>query len=97
MTTTPFPVTDVDDLAAAVAEFERRLPGWWWIIGSCSVSRDASCAPDRNGCDRALLSQRLFDNGFHCDDLEGSPASSLRDVMEQALAARERAMQEGVA
>lgn len=85
-------MTDAQDLAAAIAEFEKALPGWWWSVASCSVSRDASCAPDRAGRDAWLLKQRVFDNGFHCDDLEGTPASSLRDVMRQAISARTAAL-----
>lgn len=80
--------TDAEDLAAAIADFERLLPGWWWSVGTCSVSRDASCAPDRTGPDAHLLNDRLFDNGFHCDDREGSVAGSLRKVMRQALEAK---------
>lgn len=80
--------TDADDLAKAISEFERALPGWWWSVCSCSVSRDASCAPDRNGRDADLLASRDFDNGFHCDHSTGSAADALRDVMAQAIAAR---------
>ena len=77
------------DLANAIADFERALPGWWWSIGSCHVSRDASCGPDRVGPDAHLLSDRLFDEGFHAD-LRGDAtvADALRDVMRQALEAR---------
>lgn len=78
---------DIGDLEAAIAEFKAALPGWWFTVGSCSVSRDASCGPDRAHHDRAFLT--AFDAGFHCDDYEpGSTlAGSLRDVARQALEA----------
>jgi hypothetical protein len=37
--------TDGNDLFAAIQEFEAALPGWWWSIGSCGLTRDASCGP----------------------------------------------------
>ena len=30
------------DLQTAIMEFEKTLPGWWYTLGICSVSRDAS-------------------------------------------------------
>lgn len=75
-------------LAAAITEFEEKLPGWWWSIGSCSVSRDASCGPDRTGPDADLLQDREFDEGFHHDG-DGDIPKSLRIVMEWALRCRE--------
>ena len=86
--------TDTEELGKAIAEFEASLPGWWWSIGHCSVSRDASCAPDRAGADAQLLRERQFDEGFHCDDREGTLAGALRNVMQQALAARRAALGE---
>lgn len=76
------------DLAEVIASFERNLPGWWWSVCACSVSRDASCGPDRNGPDAHLLVDWRFDEGFHHDDREGTVADSLRVVMRQALAAK---------
>lgn len=73
------------ELAAAIAEFEQKLPGWWWSVGSCSVSRDASCGPDRQGPDARLLDIKEFDEGFHHDDREGTCADALRLVMNWAL------------
>jgi hypothetical protein len=56
---------------------------------SCGVSRDASCGPDylRN---EDQLELEVFDSGFHFDDIaDGSTvASSLRNVMRQAMEAR---------
>ena len=53
------------DLQTAIIEFEKALPGWWYSLGICSVSRDASCGPDITGPDAALLEIRQFDGGFH--------------------------------
>lgn len=86
--TPPQPVTDTGDLSAAIKEFEVALPGWWWSVCVCSLTRDASCGPDIAGPDYKLLNLKQFDQGFHCDDAEGTPASSLRDVMRQALEAK---------
>jgi hypothetical protein len=85
------PLTDIRDLSEAILEFEQRLPGWWWSVCVCSFSRDASCGPDIKGPDADLLDlgdNRRFDEGFHRDDKKGTLASSLRDVMEQALKAK---------
>src|SRR5678815_158185 len=57
------------DLQTAIIEFEKALPGWWYSLGICSVSRDASCGPDITGPDAALLKIRKFDSGYHCDCL----------------------------
>jgi hypothetical protein len=78
-------------LSEAVDLFEKRLPGWWWSVGNCSVSADASCGPDRAGPDAGLLEHRLFDGGFHCDARQpANVVDSLMDVMQQALDAKLR-------
>lgn len=78
---------DIGDLVEAIAEFRTALPGWWFTVGSCSLSRDASIGPDRAHCDRATLD--AFDIGFHVDDeTPGSTlATALRTVTAQAVAA----------
>lgn len=86
--TPPQPVTDTDDLSSAIREFEAALPGWWWSVCVCSLTRDSSCGPDMAGPDAHLLTREEFDHGFHCDDDGGTLASSLREVMRQALAAK---------
>lgn len=82
--------TDTEDFAAAVAEFELRLPGFWWSVGQCSVGAHASCAVDGNGDQKHLIEGITagdpFDSGFYVDTRGGSPADALRGVMEQALA-----------
>ena len=83
-------VNEHEDLARAIAEFETSLPGWWWSVGKCSISLDASCGPDRAGPDADLLKIREFDDGFHHDGLT-SVADSLRAVTTWALQAKMRA------
>ena len=85
------------DLQAAIIEFEKALPGWWYSLGICSVSRDASCGPDPNGPDAALLKIRKFDSGYHCDDHhpDSTMADALRNVMAQALEAKARVSEIG--
>lgn len=83
---------DIGDLPEAIAEFKAALPGWWFSVGSCSISRDASCGPDLAHCDRDTLN--AFDEGFHHDDKEpgSTMAGSLRVVTAAAVEAlRERA------
>lgn len=73
----------------AITKFCTELPGWWWSIGDCSVSADASCGPDRKGPDADLLTHRVFDEGFHCDTRHPAcPIESLMDVLAQAKAQR---------
>ena len=81
--------TDADDFAAAIYEFETKLPGFWWSAGQCSVGAHASCAVDGMGVQSHLLNgierSSPLDDGFHCDTIKGSPAEALRNVMAQAL------------
>jgi hypothetical protein len=85
------------DLQTAITEFENALPGWWYTLGICSVSRDASCGPDPEGPDTGLLALRKFDSGFHCDDHhpDSTMADALRNVMAQALDAKARVSEVG--
>lgn len=77
-------------LEQAITEFKAALPGWWFSVGECQVSCDASCAPTWESPDIALIERdRRFDAGFHADLLQPSTlAEALRDVMEQALEAK---------
>lgn len=81
--------TDADDFAAAIKEFERDLPGFWWSVGQCSVGAHASCSVDGKGDQAALLegveAGDELDTGFHCDTTGGTPAEALRNVKSQAL------------
>lgn len=75
----------------AIARFRAELPGWWWRIGDCHVSADASCGPHAGGPDADLLQHRLFDDGFHVDLRQPAcPTESLMAVLEEAKAARAR-------
>ena len=83
--------TEAQRIADAIETFERTLPGWWWSIGNCSVSADASCGPDIAGPDAYLLDHAEFDAGFHRDASQpANVADSLLDVMQQAINARSR-------
>ncbi len=81
--------TDAADFAAAVAEFEAALPGFWWSVGQCSVGAHASCAVDGSGEQAHLLDSVKagdpLDAGFEVDTVHGSPAEALRAVMQLAL------------
>lgn len=80
----------IGDIEHAIAEFYVALPGWWLTIGSCYISRDASCGPDRNGPDADLLVIPKFDEGFNCYDRnpESTMAGSIRCVMLEGVIAR---------
>lgn len=91
MSTFPWHTGDTEVLKETIKEFEEKLPGWWWTIGSCSVSGHASCGPDSSGPDADLLETGdLAFDGFHQDYIgpDDTAADALRDVMEQAIEAR---------
>jgi hypothetical protein len=77
-------------LEAAVAEFKAALPGWWFSVGECQVSCDASCAPTTDSPDIDLIQRAgdSFDCGLHADLKQpATMADALRNVQAQALAA----------
>lgn len=78
-----------DGLEAAIVEFKAALPGWWFSVGECQVSADASCGPTRESPHIKLIPEdRRFDDGFHADlEQPATMADALRDVMGQALGA----------
>ena len=81
------------DLEATIAAFKSEFPGWWYSVGECQLSCDASCAPTGDSIDinRIDLDDR-FDAGFHADLPQPSTlADALRDVMKQAREAIEAA------
>ena len=75
----------------AIAEFKERLPGWWFSLGECQVSCDASCAPTRESADIDLISfDDRFNSGFHIDlEQPSTLAAALREVMQEALKAKD--------
>jgi len=76
-------------LEQALDAFRAEFPGWWWSLGECHVSSDASMAPDRYGPDEDLLRYGLFDEGFHVDLRQPSTAAdALIAAMELARKAR---------
>lgn len=76
-----------DGLESAITEFKAALPGWWFTLGECQVSADASCGPTRESPHIALIAaNRAFDDGFHADlPQPATMADALRDVQVQAL------------
>lgn len=77
-----------------IREFRKQLPGWWFSIGECSVSSDASCGPDVAGPDANLLKQKTFDEGFHADLVPpATMADALAHVMGQAIKVRTEALE----
>jgi hypothetical protein len=84
------------DLPAAIAYFHSKLPGWWFSVGACHVSADASAAPDTAGADDWLFRTgdldvtRFFDEGFHADlHPPATMADALIRVTDLAYASRE--------
>lgn len=90
--------TPADGLESAITDFKAALPGYWFSVGECQVSADASCGPTTESADINLIKlDRIFDDGFHADlPQPATMADALRDVMQQALSARARLNQNPV-
>ena len=77
----------VGDLPSAIAYFHSRLPGWWFSVGACHVSADATVCPDSAGMDAFLFhtgddpAERFFDTGFDVDLL---PPATMADALIRA-------------
>ena len=75
------------DLVAAIAHFNSKLPGWWFSVGACHVSADATVAPDTAGIDGRLFHTgnekvtKFFDSGFDVDLL---PPATMADALIRA-------------
>lgn len=84
-----------EGLEEEIAAFKRQLPGWWFTVGECQVSADASCGPTRESEHISLIPlDRRFDDGFHADLPQPAlMADALRSVMEAALDAIEIAIE----
>lgn len=56
------------DIAWAIAVFRHALPGWWFQLGLCALSGDASIGPDFRS-DVAPSKEIIdkYDDGFHAD------------------------------
>lgn len=82
--------TRQSDLEQAIDAFKRHLPGWWYSLGECQVSCDASCAPTPESEDINLIPlDDRFNSGFHVDLPQPSTLSdALRTVLEEAVAVR---------
>lgn len=82
-------ITPATGLEEAIAEFKAALPGWWFRVGECQVSCDATCAPTRESEHIALIPlDARFNHGFDADLPQPSTlAEALRTVQEDALAA----------
>ena len=80
-------MTDTAALSLAIHEcFETALPGWWWKVCVCGVSRHADCGPDYSVLEQHHPFLDAFPDGFSIDH-HGSAAHALRDVMQQAIEA----------
>jgi hypothetical protein len=89
----------LEDLPAAIREFEEALPGWWLRLGFCFVSNDTTCAPQGKeyGCpDYDLIELGTpFDHGFMLDYQQPSTlAETLRDLTALAVKARDEKRKE---
>ena len=75
-----------------IKRFKAELPGWWYSLGECQVSCDASCAPTSHNADLSLIPlDDRFNSGFHVDVPQPSKLSSaLLIVLHDALAAKAR-------
>jgi len=73
----------------ALEAFKAEFPGWWWKVGECHVSCDATISPDRYGPDEDLMAHRFFDDGFSVDLRQPSTvADALLAAMKIAQNAR---------
>jgi len=74
-------------LEEAIRRFKADLPGWWFSVGECQVSCDASCAPTRDSEHIALVgTDEPFDSGFMVDLAQPSTlAEALNAVREEAI------------
>lgn len=87
-----WPVDCHGGIEKIIAKFKQELPGWWYSLGECQISCDASCAPTSESRDISLIPQDdRFNSGFHVDVPQPSKLSSaLLIVLHAALAAKAR-------
>lgn len=86
-----WPAVCHQNLEETVATFKEALPDWWYSVGECQVSCDASCGPTRLSDDIKLVPlDSRFNEGFHADlEQPSSVAEALRQVMQEAIEAKE--------
>ena len=93
-------------LLDAIQRLEKELPGWWWSVGACHVSSDASVGPpprawthahigpDMVGPSAHLLGYRKFAedfDGFSCDlSQPATCAQALNGAIDMALSSLEQ-------
>ncbi len=65
-----------------IADFKAEFPGWWWSVGECQISCDATVGPTTVAPDAYLLQHRLFDEGFHGDLIQ---AATVEDALLNAI------------
>lgn len=76
------------DLESAIASFKAEFPGWYYTLGECQVSCDATIAPTTDSGDISLIPQDArFDSGFSVDLRQ--PATLAQALMVVALEARD--------
>lgn len=74
--------TQPTGLEEAINRFKRELPGWWFSVGECQVSCDASCGPTRETPDIGLIPHDdRFNSGFHVDMEQPSTLAQALDVV----------------
>lgn len=82
-----------EGLEAAIETLQRELPGWWWSLGNCHVSADATIGPDASGPDKDLLKIKEFDEGIDGTLLHpATVADALLNAIELAKEAKARAL-----
>lgn len=86
---TAWHTTPATDLEAAIARLKADLPGWWFTVGECQVSCDATVGPTRESEHIALAERgNDFDGGFSVDLAQPATlAQALDCAREDALAA----------
>lgn len=77
------------DLERAIRQFRHCLPNWWFSVGECDISCDASIAPMKTSADIDLIPfDQRFDDGFHADlPQPATLADALREATIEAQVA----------
>jgi hypothetical protein len=78
-------------LEEAIETLQRELPDWWWSLGNCHISADATIGPDYAGRDAHLLKLKEFDEGIDGSLLHpATVAEALLHAIELAKKAKVR-------